>query len=73
MDITHWVIFLIQLVLRWPDTGLYRNTVRMTLENVESKILLESYSMIKMELQHVMKRISHGMWLDMIFYIFNHK
>ena len=71
MDITHGVIFLIQL--RWPDNELYRNTVRMTLENVESKILLESYSMIKMELQHVMKRISHGMWLDMIFYIFNHK
>lgn len=44
MDITHGVIFLIQL--RWPDNELYRNTVRMTLENVESKILLESYSMI---------------------------
>ena len=42
-------------------------TVEMMLENFASKMLLKSFLKLKMELQHVIKRISHDLWLDMIF------
>ena len=36
----------------------------MTLENFASKMLLKSFQKLKMDLQHVIKRISYGLWLD---------
>lgn len=39
----------------------------MTLENFASQMLLKSYLKIKIELQHVIKRASHGLGLEMIF------
>ena len=39
----------------------------MTLENFAYKMLLKSYLKIKIELQHVIKRASRGLGLEMIF------
>ena len=62
MDITHWINFLY-------TTALYRksDTVEIMLGTFLSERLFKIYEKIKMVLYHVIKRISHGLWLDMIF------
>ena len=39
----------------------------MTLDTFSPKLLMKSHGKIKMVLKYVIKRISHGLWLDMIF------
>ena len=55
------------VIYHWDDVIMDYNTVEMTLDYFASERLLKSYVKRKVVLQDVIKRISHGLGLHMIF------